>query len=481
MAALVWALLAALLVATPLASAHAYIVKSDPAPNQRLSDPPREVRIWFDEPVQLVMGSLQVRDESGRLVNQGAARTDAHDPKLVECALRRNLPPGLYSIRWRVISADGHPVQGVIPFSVGVAGAQTGGAQKTSQPYTAGYRPGPGMLLTRWLQYLSAMVYTGALWFGRYVLAASLRSSDGVNRRLNRLLWTAWAGLTAGTLLSLPVQASVDTGTSGTAAMRWPVIRTVVGHTASGAVWMTEMAILLCLFAEQCVLVRAQRRRLRDAAWAAKWFWPAAALAWGWLLAKSFNSHAAAGSGAGIAVPMDVIHLTAGSIWVGSLAGMVCVARARRDEPAVAAGFAETLRRFGPWGMSSVFALVVTGYYAATANIPTRYAWTHTLYGRTLLVKLAVFAGMFALAAYHWVSVRRRRSRLRRLRLGVTVAAEWLLGAAVLGITSVLTNLPTAMSAPGPVDQTLATSGVQATLLVTPNAVGTNRFQVTLR
>ncbi|MCL6548330.1 MAG: copper resistance CopC/CopD family protein [Alicyclobacillus sp.] len=473
-------------VSIPVASAHAYIVNAYPAANQVLREAPREVRIQFDEPVQLMLGALTVTDEAGRRADVGDARVDPHNADVVECHLRPRLPAGLYTVHWRVISADGHPVEGVIPFTVGAApqgrgspAAAPGTSSAQTGGYSEGYRPGPAMILIRWLQYLAVLCEVGVLVFWRYVMPQRLRVSEGVLRRLRRALWVAWAGMLAGDLLNLPLQAAIDAGVSWGEALRGPVLADVVGGTSFGPVWCVQTGLTLALL---WPLGRLSGRTARRPS-PESWWWAAVAAGWGWLAAKSFTGHAAAGSGAAVAVPMDVVHLSAAAVWVGSLCGMVCLLpglRELRADVQMRSDAWDTLRRFAPWGIASVFTLAVTGYFAATRNIPTVYAWVHTPYGQALLAKLSAFLVMFAFGVYHWASVR-RRARRGKPGLHRTLWLEFTLGAVVLAVTAYLTNLPTAMSAPGPVDQTRSVGqGTQAHLRIEPNVVGVNRFDVRL-
>ncbi|MCL6516374.1 copper resistance protein CopC, partial [Alicyclobacillus sp.] len=101
------------------AFAHAYVVRSDPIAGASLTAPPARIQIWFDEPVDAGKDALVVTDERGRRVDAGDARVDPKDPLHLSVSLQPNLGEGLYSAHWRVVSADGHPVAGTLPFSVG--------------------------------------------------------------------------------------------------------------------------------------------------------------------------------------------------------------------------------------------------------------------------------------------------------------------------------------------------------------------------
>ncbi|SFU93169.1 copper resistance protein CopC [Alicyclobacillus macrosporangiidus] len=445
-------------------SAHAYVVHADPPPNAALASAPATVQIWFDEPVQAVFDALQVTGEQGQRVDRGDAHVDANDPKHLLVSLRPGLGQGLYTARWRVVSADGHPVSGTLPFSVGQAASN---ASVTGQAYL----PGADMVAVRWGEYLGLAGAGGLLLFWWRVVPARLR--DALWPRVQRARLAGLAVLTVAVLANLPLQARLDAGVGWGQALApgvwWPVLTA----TRFGPLWGWAAAMVAVLWAAWA----AGRRR------GAMWVTLLATAVC--IAAKSASGHAAGATVPAVSIPLDAFHLAAATLWIGSLLGMVVLLS--RVEPVVAdrdermALYWETMRRFAPWGITSVCVLAATGLYAALDNIPTGYAWIHTRYGQTLLVKLGVFLLMFGLAAFHWVRAHgapagRRRSIQR------TLAAELALGAVVLVITSVLTNLPPAAAAPGPVVQTQTISNdVRATLRIEPNEVGDNVFEVELR
>ena len=121
----------ALLFAAP-ASAHAEVVTSDPANGARLKTAPSSVSIRFDEAVGLGgLGYLQVTDQDGNRVDTGPA-THPGNPAIVTVDLRSDLKDGTYTESYRVISADSHPIGGVVRFVVGTGPLLTTTATATS-------------------------------------------------------------------------------------------------------------------------------------------------------------------------------------------------------------------------------------------------------------------------------------------------------------------------------------------------------------
>jgi len=96
------------------ASAHASLVRSDPADRSSLATAPTTVRLTFDENVRMPSVIL-VTDSAGTSVVQG--ETSVVDN--VASTRVRTGPSGDFTVAYRVLSADGHPVSGRLSFRVG--------------------------------------------------------------------------------------------------------------------------------------------------------------------------------------------------------------------------------------------------------------------------------------------------------------------------------------------------------------------------
>ena len=86
-----------------------------------LATAPGDVRLLFDDEVRPAGGDLAV-DSRGRSVLAGPAHRLPGNGRALVIPLRPGLPRGAYSLRWRVVSNDGHLISGVLAFAVG-AGA----------------------------------------------------------------------------------------------------------------------------------------------------------------------------------------------------------------------------------------------------------------------------------------------------------------------------------------------------------------------
>jgi len=112
------AVLCAALFAAGPAAAHAFLDHARPAVGSSLPAAPPEVRLWFSQELEPAFSTLTVIDAAGHRVDNGDSAVDAKDPSELRATLQK-LPPGTYTIRWRVVSVDTHPTQGDFTFEVG--------------------------------------------------------------------------------------------------------------------------------------------------------------------------------------------------------------------------------------------------------------------------------------------------------------------------------------------------------------------------
>lgn len=135
-AGLALATVATLAIAAP-ASAHDQLISSSPAADERLATPPESITMTFSGELLVLDASLTgavvlVVDASGEDWVAGDVTVDG---RTVTAPLAPGMPTAGYQVRWQVVSEDGHPIAGVIPFTVGDAdpmeAAATGGGAET--------------------------------------------------------------------------------------------------------------------------------------------------------------------------------------------------------------------------------------------------------------------------------------------------------------------------------------------------------------
>ncbi|OZE34122.1 MULTISPECIES: copper resistance CopC family protein [unclassified Rhodococcus (in: high G+C Gram-positive bacteria)] len=115
---------AAILTATTLsiapAAAHATLQSSNPAENSVLDAAPDEVTLTFNQSVQSNFATVTVVGSDG---TQWGASDPVVDGSTVTVDLDGLGAAGEYTIGYRVVSADGHPITGSIPFQLTQAAA----------------------------------------------------------------------------------------------------------------------------------------------------------------------------------------------------------------------------------------------------------------------------------------------------------------------------------------------------------------------
>lgn len=97
------------------AAFHLHLLRSSPAADSTVVSPPA-VQLWFTESPQLAVTSVRMTGPGDRAVRLGRVRAGAEHS--VIASVQGRLAPGRYTIAWRTMSRDGHPMRGTIPFTV---------------------------------------------------------------------------------------------------------------------------------------------------------------------------------------------------------------------------------------------------------------------------------------------------------------------------------------------------------------------------
>ena len=100
-----------------LALAHAILVKAEPPRRAVLSKPPAQVQLWFNEEIEGDYASLAVLDAEKHPVTEIKPQLAPDDQKSIVLPLPE-LTPGKYSVKFRVLSVDGHVVESSFDFTV---------------------------------------------------------------------------------------------------------------------------------------------------------------------------------------------------------------------------------------------------------------------------------------------------------------------------------------------------------------------------
>ncbi|MEO6713882.1 MAG: copper resistance protein CopC [Mycobacteriales bacterium] len=418
----------AIAVATP-AYAHTELVSATPAPQSQQPTAPPSVVLRFSSAVEVQTEAIRVFDPAARRVDSGASRRSAANADTVSVPLAAGLSPGIYTTTWRVVSDDGHPLEGAFTFSVGKSGRQTAATDRSiSAPAGSGGLVGMLLSACRWLMYGGLLVLVGGA-----VFLALLWQPGWADRRAAAVVTGSWLAAVLGTIGGLLLQGPNATGRTVGASFDWALQRDVL-TSRYGVVGLSRLALL----AVAGCLVLARRRRVLPAPGE----WLAAAIGLALLVTPTLTSHAAAAEREVFAVAVDVAHLCALAVWLGGLA-MLGVAALRSDsvDPTVVAGFSRL-------AFACVAGVAVTGAVQSWREVGSLSALTNTRYGSLLMAKVAVFVALLGAAAVsrRWVQ-RRLPSNATAAALRRSVGAEIVLAAVVLLVATMLTAAPPARTA----------------------------------
>ena len=126
LAALFAALLAALLALGAPAQAHDTLLESDPADGATLETSPEAITLTFSADILDVSPLVRITDENGE---QLAEITPSIDGPVATATLEEPLPAGTSTVQWRVVSSDGHPIEGTFEVTV----EQDAAAEETAE------------------------------------------------------------------------------------------------------------------------------------------------------------------------------------------------------------------------------------------------------------------------------------------------------------------------------------------------------------
>ena len=372
----------------PPAAVHATLVSSEPAANSRVSASPPRIRLVYSEPVEGRLARVTLVPRSGQPM---LLHADA-DPRNVNAVIAPvvdSLAAGAYRVNWRVVSADGHPVDGTFTFAVGDTTLGAAPAAAPEPPAEPALEPQPSMEDDVW----------GPSVYGAPLIPSLFRAAG-----LGALM--AIAGL-----LLFFVRGGRDTAQSGD-----PRVRRVMTATAVAAPLLLAGHVLTWL-------VNTSPEHTLDAAWMSSaltttvgqielWRTGLALLAlWAWWIARrptlalTFAAAALAVSGASghsaamhplFAIPAKTTHMLASGVWVGGL--MWLLVRPAKDNVLL---FARDAERVSGLALAAVVLVALSGVIQTLLFLPTLRDVLTSPYGWFALAKSAGLLILVGFGAYH--------------------------------------------------------------------------------
>jgi len=399
--ACVLAIFGAMLLAPGQVLAHNEFVESNPSDGDVVPTAPAVWEITFAKDVPLASAS-------GEVINSDGVRTTLPTPShgSSENIIRFALPPDLIGSvtgRWKLVSEDGHVVQGRVTFTIS-SNAATDDSSPTPTPSTPptdadgnqstdSSITSPAPTPVRWVvrsMGFSAVMFVGGLLFVERLLSINTLSSG------RGLLWSRLSasalgvvpflqnlflvGDIRGTNVFATIPHFFSTFDLTVGAML--VVQTLIGAT-----------IAYIIFASGSRILQQTSQQLL------------AVLFVMYLIALAFSGHSRTMAWPVLGVPADIVHTGAAAIWLGGLAVLALLI----IPVAPLATSVAAYRQFGTFARYAVIAIVATGVIQTLrlhGNIVSLFTETH---GRILLLKIAVVAAMLKVADIN------RKRLLRRL------------------------------------------------------------------
>jgi putative copper export protein/methionine-rich copper-binding protein CopC len=452
----------------PVASAHAVLVRSDPAANAILNAPPSHVVMWFSEDVNPLTSRAVVVNTANQEVDNKDAHVSDDDSKQMIVTLPL-LKAGTYVVVWRTQSADdGHITGGSFIFRIQ---APDGEVPPIPSTLPSGNIPGGGGIgdasssgldapsivqaIFTWLALLGMVFWVGGVIWETWILPSGL-TQDGALREAARTAeqrFRRWAPIALIVVLvadiGMILAQSAELAGDFSGIVSPPLLRAVLFGSRFGTFWwMRELVALAAL----ALTILATRRDLpfgslqpteravdTDTDTVAGWGHAllmtlrsipqlpgrlaaglrtrtllggtllvlAAAL----IVAFALSGHAAAvpTNELAYALVVDLFHLVCNAAWVGGLLYISLIfvpALARLDIRTRARVLALGLPEFGAVAILSAFLLAATGTLNTTIHLTSIDQFLTTAYGRTLFVKIELFLLMVGISAWHAFRVR---------------------------------------------------------------------------
>ncbi len=452
-----------------IAGAHAVLLSTDPAAGSTLPVAPGAVTLHFSETVEIAFGAVTVYDPTGTVVETGDARYAGGDSSSIEVTLPAGLGDGTYTVGWRVISADSHPVSGAFTFHIGAPGGSQSGlvdqlrSQGTDRTVERAGDIARSMVFGGLLLAVGLVAFAVVVARGRPAPAASSNAT---------LVVVALAVALAGTLAAYALEGAAAAGKGLGAAAD-----ASLWDDLAGTRYGRSSLVRLALIAAALVVALAPA--------AGRWRRPLVlVLAVGAMASVSFGGHASTVDPAWAGRLGDTVHQVAAGAWFGGLVALVLALR-RTADPGERRALGKAFSRLA---LLAVALVVVTGVLSGLWQLDSPGDLFSSRYGSTLLIKVGVVALAVGIgAANRFVVIPRMGGRDSLVRTA-GVEAALLLG--VVAVTGVLTGTappsgaaPAAAPTPA-IPRTITVEGpagpLYAFLELTPATTGANSFHLHL-
>jgi copper transport protein len=398
------------------AFAHANLQSTTPKYRQRLQTAPAAVTLRFDQVVTAEPNAIDLKNAYGKTFSN-TSRAVGHDVRVPVKKLTR----GAYTVRWHVLSEDGHVVSGVFTF----------GVRANAPPPTEAYgSSGPTRTehIVRWAYFVSLALLLGGLAFRLLIMPRELPPAAE-----RRFFLVTGAGVVA--TLEVGIAAFMLRAED---ALQLPFGRLLYGDLssiASGTRFGEAFIAMTLGYAFVAAFVFLAW--LSDRRWL---LWPALVLGLAFASGLSLSGHSAVDPGSSWRSELaDWAHLSAAALWIGGLVQLAFVVFPQ------APGLRRVaFLRFSRFASALIAVVLGAGVYLSIVRLPQLSDLWSAGYGRVLLVKLGLVSLALTWGALHHFIARptleRGESGPILSRLPRSLAGESAVGMAILLAAAVLVD-----------------------------------------
>ncbi|WP_232695922.1 copper resistance CopC/CopD family protein [Brevibacillus daliensis] len=430
--------------------AHASLTDSVPEQNSQQPHSPKEIRLTFNERLEKGNVSIKLFNADGESIIPANALTDTNQ-KQIYLPLSP-LENGYYTVSYKVISADGHPISGSYIFTVG---------ETTEAPPIQGGLASKGhhfnhnglsdFTLEQLLHYVARIVYymslltlVGWIFWMTVQRESTMQEIHALDLQysvmLQRIFFLMHVVLIGTQLPNLLVEWQLSN------------ILSLFSGTTIGLSWLAMLGLSLFGF---LFLHRV------------KWFdmlWLILMIA-----TKSFSGHASATDSPLQTVLLDIVHLLSAAVWVGGILYILVHWQKSRYHAK------KFIPYFSDVALASLVILILTGTLLTLIFLPDLSYLIHTEWGILLLVKSGLVLLVLVVGSLLRYDLRKKNMSSMQKLLGLDSTLMTLI-IVVVGLFTYMNPLPTNE----PLRWQVNNERLHVAVSITPNQVGTNKMKVSV-
>ena len=463
----------------PLASAHPFLLDSEPAQGQSVPAGTTQIITYYSEAVEIDFSSLKIYDSNGNQIdNQDTAYNNE------ESSLVVTTPPledGVYTIASKVLSkVDGHLVQAAIIFGVGDVQIDSSLLESQEQSETTFIPESiarfPGLVGQTIV--LGGVIASIAIWSTRQTRFGDQIGliQDSFKTKFSKIIGFGVIAVFASNFIMLAVQT-----------WRLEVSPLDVIETTFGTTWLTRMILTIILIGIWFWIERKNKISIKTQI-------PMLITALILIATTTMMGH---GASTEMAPPiiLDYVHNLLSSIWIGGViffGFIVLPAITKLDYDVRDKITASLIPRFSAMIIIALGILIITGptlLWFLDSNVDSL---TGSTYGKLILAKIAIASTMIAFGGYYQIKfVAQAKNNLKSSgvykKLQRPLRLEAGLGVALLAVVALLVNssLPAgeiqiadALQSNYGFEGTLFSENAKFDVNVVPVGIGPNKISV---